>query len=535
MADIIVQYNGTRLNPTPLVSYNHQFIDYGSRWGNVTQIDLNGFLTGLPIGGTGSVRDLASVFSGQFGKLDVIETGVGTIYSWSNVVVDEISFGNNKFYEGTMAPYSVKMRSYNVPSGIVDPVNEYTFTLGDDGQVTIGHKVSAKGIKNISGALNNAIAFVKNFTGRNPFSPAFMPSNSGVLMSVSENIDRAAATYSVNETYKYNTGVNQIYLETFSLNITDTSDSDYITLDANLRLQGSPVEKNLSGVESLIGSINIPSKILALGVATGSLARTNFSVNRDTGACVVDIKSSFISGYSGQEVTGFFDYFVNLEKDNLIPKETWKIEGEFFCKGPLNYRRQQLNSFKTIYGGNWRGYLSGLLVNSPLFTTYHSPTHTLSNGTEIQMQENTGQANFKISMTLMEGADRIGRNAKYSVEVSPSRWNFELLPSANIEGHYVVQDPQMKSRSKIHISVSSESLAPYTLLNGVSGMVDELSNIYVLSGIVTSETVTTGLMELSYDKEWIGLDANSPSLLYTKVVGSTSFDYVRPSGFKFGY
>lgn len=535
MADLVVRYNGNVIAPTPLVRYSKQFIDYGARWGDATQIELNGLITGLPVGGTGAIGTFTNIFTGQFGTLDVTETGKGSIYNWSNVVVQEINFPNSKFYEGCIAPYAIKMLAYNVPSGVVEPVNEYAFVQNDDGTVSLSHKISARGVPNISGSLNSAIGFVRSFSGRQNFASTFLPNNSGVLLSMSETIDRLTSTYSINETYKYNTGIDQIYLETFSLGITDAEDSEYLTIDANLKIQGSTITKNIGAVETALASVSIPSKISALGIATGFLAQTTFSVSRDTGAATIEIKSSYLSGYSTQDANGFFDYTVTIEEDKLLPKETWRVEGEFFCKGPLDFRTQQLNAFKSTNGSNWRSYLSGLLLASPLYLSGYHGSGQLSNFSQIEIHENTGQADFKISMTTVDGLNRTGPNEKYNVEVQPSRWNFELLPSANIEGHYVVQDPQVQTRSKIQIGATVDTLNATAILPALSGIVNDLSAIYVLSGFVTAESMSTGLLEAAYNKEWIGADAYGQNFLFTKVVGSTSFGFVRPPGFKFGY
>ncbi|MFK5284396.1 hypothetical protein ACI3PL_32930, partial [Lacticaseibacillus paracasei] len=72
----------------------------------------------------------------------------------------------------------------------------------------------------------------------------------------------------------------------------------------------------------------------------------------------------------------------------------------------------------------------------------------------INIQENTGMATFQASLVFLDGATNNAyvRNPKYTVDISPSKWSYDLLPSANIEGHYVVQDLQMMTKSKINFS-----------------------------------------------------------------------------------
>ena len=147
MAEITVQYNGSALVPTPLVGQTYQFIDYGNRWGNVLEVELNGTLTG--IASTGDVSKITNIFSSQFGTLEVLENPSTLIYEWQNCVVDSITFPNNHFYQQNgVAQYSVKLRSFNTPSGVTEPSNEYAFNQNEDGTVNVTHKISARGLKN---------------------------------------------------------------------------------------------------------------------------------------------------------------------------------------------------------------------------------------------------------------------------------------------------------------------------------------------------------------------------------------------------
>jgi hypothetical protein len=124
--NISVTYDGSGLIPVPTVSVEHKFIDFASyRHGEVLEISLQGFLTG--ISSTGSVSQITNIFAQQFASLTVSQVDPSSgIYSWDNVVVDEISFPQDHYYEGAFIPYTVKCHSYSVPSGINDPTNKYS-------------------------------------------------------------------------------------------------------------------------------------------------------------------------------------------------------------------------------------------------------------------------------------------------------------------------------------------------------------------------------------------------------------------------
>jgi hypothetical protein len=452
------------------------------------------------------------------------------------VYIEEITFPQNPFFQKSFAPYNIKLHTYNVPSGVIEPVNEYSFTQGEDGIVTISHKVGANGIKNNIGAFNNAVAFVKSFTGLATFAPVFIPSGAGILLNLSENINRAEGTYSVTETYKYNTGSTANFVEWFTADITDDFTADYLTLETNLKIQGSPVNNNLSTIESNLNNFNIFNRLTGMGLSTGNLIRNAGSITRDSGAALIEIKNSYISGYTAADISGFFDYTISLEKDVVLPKETWKLEGEFFCKGPLSYQVQQLNLFKSNNSVNWRGYCTGLIYNSPIYATFHNPNVINANQNTIDIQEVVTLGKFKISFSTIEGYSPLGiGNPKYSVDVSPAKWIYDLLPAANIEGHYVVQDPQIMSQGQMEIEVTCDAQFPSAVLNTFSGYLGSLQNIYVANPNIIGENLNTGILNISYNRKFLGGDIVSTGLAAIKVIGSETASYTRQAGYEFGY
>lgn len=538
MAEITVQYNNSVLFPTPLVGQSYQFIDYGDRWGNVLEIDLNGTLTGIV--STGDVANITNIFSSQFGTLEVLENPSTVIYQWQNCIVDSITFPNNHFYKGGVAQYSVRLRSFNTPSGVIEPSNEYSFNQNDDGTVNVNHKISARGLKSAGDtSFNNAIAFVKFFTGKDPFSncaPFLVPNGSGALISLSENINRLEGVYTVNEIYKYNTGEFNPYFHTSSLTINDALDAEYLTIDYTSKFQGSPVNNNINDLDTAITSLSLLNEIGSYGINTGLMAQTEFSIVRDSGACSVELKSSYISGYSTADLTGIFNFEVVLDNNLILPKESWKLEGDFICHGPIDYKRQQLNIFKSVYGNDWVGYAEQILFTSPLFQQYHNGINAMNTYPTLSIQENTGLATFKLTLSIEDGGEPTGlSNPKYTVDIEPSKWGFELLASANIEGHYIVQDLQMRSQSKVNITITADSQYPSQYAYVASGKVEELNNVYINSGFLVEDTLITGLNDLSYGNRWLGQDTTSSAVLFTKVVGSSASDFTRTAGYEFGY
>jgi hypothetical protein len=535
MADLSVFYNNVEITPTPLVNQNYQFLDYGSRWGSSVGIELQGFITGIT--STGACSRLNTWFSGNFGKLEVKE-GSTVLYQWSGVYVDEMSIQQWHYKSGTSVPYSVKIRTYSVPSGVIDPSNEYVFTQGDDGIGTLNHNIAAHGIKNSIGAFQNAVNFVKNFTGKVSFGPSLFPSGGLVMMSLSESINRAEGLYSVNEVYKFNTGSppTQVYLEWFSASASDVIDNEYITVDAQLKLQGNAVNNNLYALEPVAQAYNFQAKLEELGFATGKFIFNTDSINRNSGMATVEIRKSYLSGTNTSDITGYFDYTINYERDIVLPKDTWRLDGEFICKGPIDYRKTRLAAFKATVWPNVRGYLLNLISGSDVYNTFHTYDISTGNHSTVNVQENSGMASLKLSLTTLDGKwDDSINNPRYSVEVQPPKWSYDLLPSANIEGHYVIQDHQMLTQGKVNASLACESFVPSEAIQVLSGYMNDLEDIYLQTGIIMAESISTGFTDCSYNKEWLGVDEMSSGLAATKVYGAMSTDYVRQPGYKFGY
>lgn len=542
MAEILVKYNNVQLYPTPLVNRSMQMVDLGNgRWGNVESIELKGFLTGIAT--TGDYTRITSVFTGNFGSL-VVTDGTSNLYSWSNVVVEEIKFDSSKWPINGFTPYNVSLKSFNIPSGVIDATNEYSFTQNEDGTVNVNHKISARGVKTAAGALDNAIAFVGLFTGKNPYTncaPVFIPNGSGVLMSISDSIDRLTQTYSVNEVYKFVTGSTNPYVETSTVSVDESPNRDYVGIDFNAKFQASPVNGNLSQLQSQVSAIDFSQRLAAFGIDTTNLYKENISISQDSGANTVEVRIGYVSGLNNDS-GGYFDWNVSVEENLINGRNLWKIEGEFICRGPISFRRQQIENFKTTTiadNGSLEGFLLNRMMLSPLYA--NSPYAGLIDPIpkSFTIAENTGLATFKLAASYLGVENPYGLiEPKYSVSFDLSKWNYELIPAANIEGHYVVQDLQMKSRPKITFSLSAGHVGDTASAIGNLGSVFyNLSGAYVGNNpFLLQETITTGYNDISIERV-VSPDSiiDESAMVAHKVHGSFAQPITRPKGYQFGY
>jgi hypothetical protein len=557
--DILVFYNNQILYPTPLVNYNQQPVTFGYVYGYNTDISLDGFYSGILTTGA-TISGLTSIFSGQqFKTLQVFDagssgtgvaTGVGNLlYQWNNITIDSISLEPNPYFSGSFVKYGIKLKSFNFPSGVIDPSNEYAFSQNEDGTVNVNHKISARAVRDSNGAFQNAINFVNQFTGKDPFSnclPYFVPSGSGVMLSLSESINRVDSIYSVTEVYKYNTGESVPYTQITSLDVDEALGSEYKSINYNLKFQGSPVTKTASSVINNYLNYNLLSDIQTeFGLNTSNWIKDTYSVNVDSGSAIIDIKVGFMSGANP---SGFFDYEVSLDGDYLANQEIWKIDGNFRCFGPLDYKLKQIAAFKTANDTNsWRNYLTGIIVNSPIYSNLHNAGISFSPNYKINVDENLSTANLKLSLSMEGGYEPLGLSElKYTIEGTPSRWIYELMPSANIEGSFVVQDLQTMTQPRQKFGLTCKTYNKPNAINLLSGYLNSLVSIYINSGtknnitaFLLDEQIVTGVYEVDYSKNWVGNDNLSTGVSGILGLQSIGTNYnsasTRTAGYNFGY
>lgn len=566
--NIEVSYDNQDLCPTPIINYSNQPVEYGYVYGYNTEITLDGLITGI------STPELAraylnNIFEKQFKELKVnqfitLDNQQNELYNWKNIVVNNISLEKSRYFEGSFIKYQVRCTSYALPSGVIDPSNEFSFSEGDDGTITVTQKISARGIRNDpngnqhSNAFENARSFVQNLTGQKPTfcGTKFLPSNDGVLLSLSENINRLEGVYSVTKTYKYNsTDPNQYFVRYTTLEVEDSIGAEYKTANYTLKFIGSTVEGQWSDLyremkdfsEQAVEKINLEYNV---GATPETWIQNSYSANIDDGSKTIDIKIGYLIGAN---LNGFFDYVVNLEEDKTLGIETWKIDGEFRCFGPLSFKRRQLESFKNTNRGadGWKSYLINLIKNSPLYIQFHDSINDKlhSDNVVVNVNEIKDMASLKLSTALNMGYEPLGTTElKYTINCSPSRRLYELLPSANIEGAYVIQDLQTKTNTALGFSISAKSSDKEAALsqinNFISGSASQsLSLVYApdfrntsdIKIFVNENTYSKSTYDINASLKYLGKTTLDDSILGLVSVGSFDSAPRRRPGYQFGY
>lgn len=541
IGQISVYYNSTQISPTPLVNQNETpLILNGIVWGHINEISLHGYLTGLSGQGGQDYLTVANIFSGNFGQLSVydITSGSNLIYQWNTVAIDNISLDNSDYPRGGFLKYTIQLKSYaDITSGVINPSNEYSFKQNEDNSVDLQHKISAQGIRTNIDPLDNAINFVNLFEG-NSLSSVFIPYGNPVLLSETEMINRVESIYTVTQIYRFITGSTNNYTQVSILNIDQSEDKDYVTLDYNSKYQSSPITGNVNTLASYINSNNYLNEISnTYGISIINIYQSTFSVVQDSGAGTIEVKTSYISGLNN-DITGYFDYVINLEKDLVMQKNIWKVDGDFITHGTLSFKQQLLNNFINL-NSPFQSYLENIINTSPLSSQYGNLNVLQTNQLlDFTIQQNTGMALFKTTIDTRDLDPSYNLiNPKFNVNFEPGLWNFELIPACNIEGEYVVQDLQMVTQSKMDIGVACSSSGNSSNFSNLSTLFNNLSGTYIPSntGFNIKYIVESGILDKSIDSEWLFSDIIGGSTFSNyKIIGSISSNFIRSAGFLFG-
>ena len=127
------------------------------KWCQVTKIGLAGRIPGTYAEINTKRAAITSAFSSDFKTLKVIENA-STIVQFDHCIIRSVSFSPSNF---GAADYTIDIECYessnfNGTFGVLDPVNEWSFSQQENNLVTVSHKVSARGVKTSNQPIVNA-------------------------------------------------------------------------------------------------------------------------------------------------------------------------------------------------------------------------------------------------------------------------------------------------------------------------------------------------------------------------------------------
>jgi hypothetical protein len=385
-----VFYNGNdvfqNIAPTPFFGVEEQLINYRNRWGNVRNLNLEGFITGACKDFNFFVNkqnSLISKFANDFKTFEIKENG-STVFSADYVKVDSIEFGESA-YNG-LVPFSIQLSSYDNSFftdfyGVTEPKNDTQYREDRDGTVAITRSFSAKGFNtNTNTALNNAISYVSSITGINTLiAPQFITANTSNLIprNISETVDRLNSVYSVDIDYVYRKNSSSSTILSYNIDISYNEENGIYEASINGNLN-APMGVSLTSLRSEFASFK--DSIYSL-VVTKFRQITNFNYLNSTPDTFnvneneLENSIEFSYTYSSDPLDPKFNANYSLNYDYTKDLYSLNINGDLTTKGPQSLRNDILeNALNRI---NIKSlalsfYSSKALNSTPLNTNYKS-------------------------------------------------------------------------------------------------------------------------------------------------------------------
>ena len=392
---------------TPYVSRTQTPIYYGVRSGQITQIDLNGQITGSNYDALISAQTkLISGFSKDFQSLS-LRDGSALVEGFpiSNCIVDNINFSEGQYNQ--LLDYSITLRAYEASlfsgvSKVLSPVNSFVFSETDEGQRSITHTISAQGINtNASGtiegnALDNAKDFVLSLTGwSNQIMPEMIRKGDFTkyttinpsLKSQSESVNRMNGTFSVTEDWVFDENNSEDAARTVTVDIQSGINTDFVTATVNVNVQGDK-RKSITEIRNKVPRNNELYKIAKdnfEAMRADSSRQLNsqpssVNVDEDAESKTISVSAVFsdndihpyaVIGASNapeghphkKQDYAYFDYSVDLNRDEISSVTQVSINGTILgIGGDLKNRYAAANQFLT--GLNKNLYATGTGSNA---------------------------------------------------------------------------------------------------------------------------------------------------------------------------
>lgn len=489
----IIKYNNITLEPTPFVSRSMEPVDAGAlRIGFVRNYELDGYV---------EIDNLN--YGKALEKFNVSPAELDIDGKKERVFVTSFSIGDTAFdFQGkgktsTFIPYSVKFKCYEqLPDEIKNPLVEYSYSEDEKRVVTLTIKTSAEGLTSVEKArefvdklvedygftttegksifLNTSVVAANSVPPRN-----VQPSKNWALVSTKRGIDRTKFSYSIERVFKRNMGgiedKNFKFFETVAISQSLSLDGDYKSydFDVNLKILCEEADDNnritWKSIESSIGSQDYIKKIVDHYLPQHKIAITsreninNLSFTKNESANEMTLKFALLDTPLN-DFKGYFDYTVSTDYDMSADTKSVTLEGEFVSKGDLVNRRRHLQ--KWIKGDHPSdGYSVPQKESGPDFKEFAKNQKNISTVIDISkviidktsVDYNPSKAEFRLSCSL----DDVVRNSEefmsFNVDGKFGMPIYKFSNSANIEGHFIVEDFQCKSLETISVSANGKS------------------------------------------------------------------------------
>lgn len=524
-----VKYNSVDVfgsQPTPFVTLSTDMIIHGGRKAQRNSITLNGQITGSTFSSclTAS-QSIANGFNNGFKTLDVVEDGV-TVASFSGCKVDSIQFNESKLI--TLVDYSINLSNYDNFSGtlgVVDPAENFSFNMNDDGTSTLTHEVSAKGVSyDGSNPFDNAKNYVLSLSGwNNKITPKFV--NGGataypILTNTSESIDRINSTYSISENYTFQDGASSYTpIVTYSSSLQKNKSADFDKVDITATVKGG---KYFTTDEVLAHSktLDLHAKAESLSKITDLLSKPlNFNFDQNLNNNTVTVKASYDNNPLFASSTCYFDHTVEMSTDEIMGLTTVSLNGTIKGRGNRKQRLADAESFveSTIEGSDYLYNLANTIY-SKFYDNITFPLRIAMDNLSVNRNPKAGEITVSATFTnkdFLNNTEPNGNytsNVEYTVSVKPSINQYREAAAVNQNGYYIITDLNAKNRETVDFSttININHAGP----NGVYGGSSRISEVTTdpLSAPISLGGRLVNKMIFNLGNTWLGVGASDTIL-----------------------
>lgn len=469
--NIKVNYGGVDLfdgvAPTPFIYSNQEFIDYKNKWNQITNLIMEGQLTGKYLGELShgelitSFKTLLSRLKNNFQELTITEDNQ-TIFSANKVIFDNIDVPESRWYG--VLPFTINFTVYQENLftnyyGVLDPVNILNFKEEENEILSLTHDISAKGfITNGKTAIQNAKDWVSQRTGSyNNIVPILIQNNQNgsnfILESINETIDRFNSEYSWQAVYtKSNSSESpkNCFLN-YTLDISSGIDNGYINVD----IKGSLEKNSLNILRTEYDSLNLynlantaANQSFKVSLNTKPISK---SVSESADNNILNFSASFNNDLSPDII---HEYNVDINEDSIKNIATVNLSSKIRAKyGDVSARWTKVQQF---YNTNFNPFN---IVNTEYKKEISNKTLFSNKLTEsITFDEFNAEINYNASWSdKKQSYSQDVLNLSSTVSYRPSINIYIPQTSIKVAKEHNVQNIKCANRAVLNISVSAAS------------------------------------------------------------------------------
>ena len=576
--------------PSPYVTrnYEHEYLG-GELWATKVNVSLNGQIALLPkresAGGNNyeklrAKRDqIAKEFAGGLGKSfqDFKVIGHGTSFILKNCSVTGVSFDSSRYvgivnYNISLSGYLDEETSsnnfYETNHGVSNPVDSWSYSESA-GIGSLTHTISATGYNSDKSSSYNAFIKAKSFVDSrkgltNQISSFFISnvhpkaesSDSLILTSISETVDRLSGSYSITENYSFATNKSSVaagkevglpnpqtknVLTTYTLAFDEDHESEFVEVTISGEVSGSK-DSSVSWEDVRSDFKSIKFYELANKAYLNHIERTGvnlklnespvtFSISpneeaKKIGFSLVYDNNSLYSLAKFKNGGAYFDYEISLAHDNITDIVQVNCSGTINTRSSLKKKNRQAKVLLDELLDNDLAKIrqEATSVYEAMFP--ERKNYSLTNFAEgISVTENKYNGTISIAANFSDAdhfeKDTYIKNPNYSISIDPPNQEYRTAASCVTNGDYLVYDLKLKTkRETVGISCSANSSSSIednfeTAASSLEDYSDFLLNSFLTGDVkrLDSETKVADLIPnditfnrgLSHEKDTITL------------------------------